>query len=104
MNGKSIKEIRKIVREEMPAILAQEVTVGMHTRLAGEMKAIINDVVPQIIAGAQYQALGERLTKEVNDRLNQIDAELKRSIQELARGLESLVKPAAPASEEKASE
>lgn len=91
MNIKVAKELRQMIKDEMPKILQQELLTAQHTKLAQEMNQIIKELVPTILTEVQYQSLYEKLAKEVKERLDGIDKYLKETTEHRAKKLEEVI-------------
>jgi phosphopantetheine adenylyltransferase len=88
MNDKVAKELRKMIKEEMPAILESELNKGQHAKLAEEMKQIIKEIVPSILTDVQFQNVYQKVSAEVKERLDNIDKYIKETNELRAKKLE----------------
>jgi hypothetical protein len=88
MNGKLVKEIRSIIREEMPAILAEEQNKAHHIKLAAEMREIVSEIVPKLLSDAQHLDVYTKVSADIKKRLDEIDKYLKETNEHKTKRLE----------------
>lgn len=92
MNTKVAKELRQMIREEMPKMIESEYSKANHTKLAAEMRTIIAEIAPTMLEQAVMKALYDKIAAEVKQRMDNIDKYIKESNEHRAAKLEEFIK------------
>ena len=80
--------MKRIIKEQLPSILELELNRGQHAKLALEMKTIVEEVSQKLLQAHVYQAFMDKLSKDVGDKMTEIDKYLKETNEHKAKKLE----------------
>lgn len=92
MNSKVAKELRRVIREEMPQMIETEYSKANHTKMAADMRTIISEIVPKMLEQAVVKSIYERISAEVKERMDALEKYVKETNEHRAVKLEEALK------------